>query len=116
MRAFLERLMYKYPHKEGGSTFKPVGCFYSMNATAEQVEKLNYRIQIYGMEDFLSRHFKYVRSLWAMDTYQVEDYNRYDIPVDLERKTKQRDNQFPLDLVAAKELGKELVTIKEEGN
>lgn len=109
LRAFLERLMYKYPHKEGNSTYKPTGCFYSMNATEEQAERLNYRTIFWSMEDFLIRNFQKVEVIEANDTYQFQDYSTYDVPVDLERKVRQREIQFPQDLSDARTLGKELV-------
>lgn len=111
LRAFLERLLYKYPHKEGNPTYKPTGCFYSMNATLEQAEQLNYRSILWSMEDFLTRHFQEVKWLEAHDTYQFQDYSLYDMSVDLERKEKQKTFQFPKDVVAAKELGKSLVEL-----
>ncbi len=110
MRAFLERLLYKYPHKEGNKTYKPTGFLYSMNATAEQVEKLGYKRNMYGMEDFLQRHFvEPVETVWANDTWQFEDYSQFDVTVDMDRKTRQLEDQFPRDLTAAFELGGRLV-------
>lgn len=111
MRAFLERLLYSYPHREGTSTYKPTGIIYSMNATAEQAERLNYKAYMWGMEDFLIRHFKKLETLWAYDTYQFEDYSQYNVNVDLERKVKQRDGQFPKDLEEAEKMGSRLAEL-----
>ena len=111
MRAFLERLLYKYPHREGTSTFKPTACFYSMNATAEQAKNLNYRTILWSMEDFLTRNFQRVEVVSAFDTYQFQDYGAYQVAVDLERKTKQREIQFPTDLDQAKAVGKSLAEL-----
>lgn len=108
LRAFLERLLYKYPHPEGTSTFKPTGCIYSMNATEEQARKLNYRTILWSMEDFLTRSFRKVEVLEAYDTWQFENYDAYDVPVDLARKARQRDTQFPKDLTAAEVMGRQL--------
>ncbi len=109
LRAFLERLLYKYPHETGTSTYKPVGILYSMNATKEQAENLNYRTILWSMEDFLTRNFQEVEALEAYDTYQFNDYGEYHMPVDLERKTRQKEQQFPIDLMNAKMLGTQLV-------
>lgn len=111
LRAFLERLLYKYPHKEGEFTYKPTGCFYSMNATAEQAEQLGYRSILWSMEDFLIRNFRKVEVVAANDTYQFQDYSMYKVPVDLERKTRQRDAQFSKDLDSARALGKRLTEL-----
>lgn len=108
LRAFLERLLYKYPHGEGSSSYKPVGCFYSMNATEEQAERLNYRTVLWSMEDFLTRNFQLVETMEAYDTYQFENYADYRMPVDLERKTRQKQLQFPKDLAKARSLGARL--------
>jgi multimeric flavodoxin WrbA len=106
MRAFLERLLYKYPHAKGNKTYKPTGFVYSMNATAEQVEALGYKRNMHGMEDFLQRHFvEPVDTVWANDTWQFEDYSAYDVAADLDRKGRQREEQFPKDLQAAYDLG-----------
>lgn len=108
LRGFLERLLYKYPHEKGASTYKPTGIFYSMNATAEQAERLNYRTIFWSIEDFLTRNFQKVERVIAYDTYQFQDYSMYNMPVDLERKTNQKELQFPQDLAGAKALGRQL--------
>ena len=88
-----------------------VPCFYSMNATAEQAKNLNYRTILWSMEDFLTRNFQRVEVVSAFDTYQFQDYGAYQVAVDLERKTKQREIQFPTDLDQAKAVGKSLAEL-----
>ena len=60
------------------------------------------------MEDFLTRSFRKVEVLEAYDTWQFENYDAYDVPVDLARKARQRDTQFPKDLTAAEVMGRQL--------
>ena len=47
---------------------------------------------------------------YSFDTYQFNDYNRYDATmIDARHKEEMRDTQFPKDLERAYELGKRLV-------
>ena len=63
------------------------------------------------MEVFLIRNFRKVEVVAANDTYQFQDYSMYKVPVDLERKTRQRDAQFSKDLDSARALGKRLTEL-----
>lgn len=57
----------------------------------------------------ISEYFGDCETLYAADTYQFDDYSRYEADVfDLDHKIKQRDVQFPIDLLKAYELGKRL--------
>ena len=59
---------------------------------------------------------KLVVSVYSFDTYQFNDYGRYDaamLPED--RKARVRETQFPQDLQKAYELGKRLATEAKQG-
>lgn len=108
MRAYLERLLYKYPHNGAAPTKKAVGCVYAMNAGKEQVESLNYRALLGSMETFLKRAFGDVQTIWSMSTYQFQDYAQYEHNQDISQRALIRDTQFPKDLEAARKMGADL--------
>jgi hypothetical protein len=54
--------------------------------------------------------------LYSFDTYQFNDYSRYDAAMlPEERKARVRETRFPQDLQKAYELGKRLATEAKEG-
>ncbi len=54
--------------------------------------------------------------LYSFDTYQFNDYSRYDAAMlPEERKAHVRETQFPQDLQKAYELGKRLATDAKQG-
>lgn len=106
VRAFLERLLYHYPHKAGtAATWKPVRLFYAMNATKQQAEALHYPIILGASEDFFRRNFQDVQSIWAYNTYQFEDYAQYIHTSDAAEKRRVRDEEFPALLAKARQAG-----------
>lgn len=106
VRAFMERLLYHYPHEEGKmSTYKPVRLLYSMNATEKQAIALNYKTVLGSNEDFFRRHFLDVETVWAYNTYQFPDYAQYVHSNDVAEKERARDEDFPVALKKAWKAG-----------
>ena len=57
----------------------------------------------------ITRYFGDCETLYAADTYQLDDYGKYEADVfDLEHKAYQRDVQFPIYLRQAYEMGRRL--------
>jgi hypothetical protein len=51
-----------------------------------------------------------VLSLYSTDTYQFDDYSKYEAPLfNAERKAKRREEEFPKDCQKAFEMGKQLI-------
>ena len=120
-RAFLERLMFPidtYMVEDGERVnvpHKPVktAVIYDMNCPDFFMDQVNYKILLGDVEHELERLFGYCELLYVNDTYQFNDYSRYDCNMfPEEAKRKHRDEQFPKDLEAAYELGKRMA---EEG-
>ena len=54
--------------------------------------------------------------LYSFDTYQFNDYSRYDAAMlSEEHKARMRETQFPKDLQKAYELGKRLASLNSDG-
>jgi len=49
------------------------------------------------MENLLKRTYGSIEVLYAFDTYQFDDYSKYDVVFDVEAKEEHRKNQFPID-------------------
>ena len=125
-RAFMERLMfpwsaYKYDKKTGqaGTSLLertvPTGLIYTMNTPEDWLEKRNYPTILNINEDYMRTTFGSCETLWSCDTFQFSKYDRYDIETfSEEAKAKHRDEQFPVDLQKAYELGARLVKLAKE--
>lgn len=120
-RSFLERLMfpahtYMVDKVHGGlkrvlNHTLPIGVIMTMNAPESYFNSSNYHIILDENEDSLRHVFGYCETLYAFDTYQFTDYSKYDCDLfDAVHKAKMRDEQFPLDMQKAYEMGKHLAT------
>lgn len=114
LRAFLERFFFmNISYDNQSHTYfsgKISGAFiYTMNVQPEMAEMYNY---IYKMNDQLMQLLNgKTEYLISGDTYQFTDYAKYEASnFDEAHKAKVRDEQFPIDLKNAFELGKRLVT------
>ena len=117
-RAFLERLMFPidtYLVDENGNRLnvehKPVqtAVIYDMNCPVDFMDQVNYKILLGDIEHELQRLFGYCEILYVNNTYQFNDYDRYDVNMfPEEMKRQHRDRHFPVDLQRAYELGKRL--------
>ena len=64
---------------------------------------------------FLKTIYRYTETLFTYQTYQFNDYSKYDMMEGVEEvRRKQRDEQFPKDLEKTFELGKRLVEKAKE--
>ena len=120
LRAFMERLIFpavNYSDYAHPVILKPKASatIYTMNCPNEEVYKhidydvlLNRNAEAMGM-------FGPTEILCSYDTYQFNDYDRYDAAsFDEPHKALIRDTQFPKDLQAAYDLGKRLVEKAKE--
>ena len=89
---------------------------YTMGQTPEGAEASNYPAVLGDNEKFLNMLFGYCETLYSYNGYQFSDYSRYDVLDGVEeRRAKYRDEQFPIDLQNAYELGKRLVEKTQAG-
>lgn len=117
-RNLLERMLFaggSYMLDEDGGWKRmlnktiPVGLIFTMNVSEEGAKQFNYPVLLSANEAYLKMIYGYCETLNAYDTYQFNDYSKYDCNVfDEGHKAQVRDNQFPKDLKNAFDLGKRL--------
>ena len=115
MRCFLERLMFPldpYSVDEQGRRKRyldktvPVGAVYAMNAPSADF----YKPMFSSVESYMSHIFGHYEAVYACNTYQFKDYDRYDVNLfPVEMKAQSREQQFPKDLESAYEMGRNLI-------
>lgn len=111
MRSFLERLMFQYLvyDKNYSSLFQkkiPTGLIYTMNVDQERMADLGYEQSLKGTEMALARTFGACEPLFATDTYQFDDYSKYEVTsFSAEEKAQRRKEVFPEDCKKAFEMG-----------
>lgn len=111
MRAFMERLIFPYlTYTENyKSLFEkkiPAAMIYTMNITDEQMQTFGLRQVLELQERYIEKMFGSVEQLIVNDTYQFDDYSKYDITVfDEDKKAKIKEEQFPLACKKAFDLG-----------
>lgn len=89
--------------------FTPTAMLYTMNCSKWLFDKIHYPLILSPNEEVLRMMFGHSESLYIHDTYQFNDYSKYDVTMfDEKAKRKQRDEQFPIDLQNAFDLGKRL--------
>ena len=120
MRSFMERLMFPVDtyaidantgkRKKVLNKVIPVGLIYTMNVPERMLELVEYPKILSCNESALSRLFGYCETMYSMDTYQFNDYSKYDITLFNEKdKAEVRDKQFPIDCQKAFDLGVKLI-------
>lgn len=115
MRMFLERLVFSNIgyRTEDRSDFKGslnVGFIYTMNVPRDAMEECGYDFIYKSHALFLSLLNGKVDYITVNDTYQFDDYSKYDAPLfDPAHKARVREAQFPKDLERAFELGVNVV-------
>ncbi|MBR3397438.1 MAG: flavodoxin family protein [Lachnospiraceae bacterium] len=108
MRAFLERLFYQYAMYNDTMAFHrkiPTGFIYTMNVSQELL-----KLADFGQEFLQSAAAKTfggpVEALNVTDTYQFDDYSKYEVTMfDVNAKKKRREEQFPIDCQDAFDMG-----------
>ena len=128
IRSFMERLMFpilSYNPKIDRETGKmkssllgrvmPTAVIYTMGIP-ESMFADNHYPEIFGENArFMESLFGYTETLYTFSAYQFDSYEPYDILEGTqEQRARYRDEQFPIDLKNAYELGKRLVK-KAEG-
>ena len=116
MRSFLERLLFQYyAYKNEDAVLFPkrlsVGMIYTMNVDHKLASEWNYTAQWQRMESFLSAVLGETEVLYAHDTYQFSDYNKYVCErFDETHKAQVRATEFPKQCQQAFDLGVRLVS------
>lgn len=115
IRSFLERLLFPINSYDKGRSeilegSIPSAFIYTMNVTLEQYESIGYKTMAEKNQGIIGRLLKAESKIvLSCDTYQFNDYDKYHSSrFSVEEKEKVRKEQFPLDLKAAFEAGKQL--------
>lgn len=126
LRSFIERLVFPlitYNVDENGRHIRvldktvPTAVIYTMNCPKAWMRDFNYPTLLEATADNLKMAFGHSEVLYACDTYQFNDYSRYDVNIfDETKKREHRDKQFPIDLETAYHLGRRLVEKAGESN
>ena len=115
LRAFMERLIFpavNYADFRHPVINKPKrsATIFTMNCPDEEVYRANNYHILMDTNAYQLGMFGPTEVLYSFDTYQFNDYSRYDAEgIPAERKAEKRGTQFPMDLDAAYNLGRRLV-------
>jgi multimeric flavodoxin WrbA len=111
MRGLFERLTFQYiTYRKDGSTFNtrrvPVGLIYTMNIPESAIVGAGYDVKFKFYEDRYNHLIGPATSLVSTETWQTQDYAKYDITAfDGEKRKKRREEVFPADLKKAFDMG-----------
>jgi multimeric flavodoxin WrbA len=114
MLSFLERLLFSSMTYNTGNRFTFGGKFssgfiYTMNVPAAAMEKIGYQALFDRYQSLLERFGGPSEILISNDTYQFDDYDKYEASMFHEaHKAKVRAEQFPVDCRNAFEMGARL--------
>ena len=118
LRSFIERFLFPidtYLVDDTGARVKvlnktvPTGIIFTMNVPDFLFDKVQYPTLLGFTGKELERLCGYNECLYVKDTYQFADYSRYDVNMfSEEKKRERREEQFPLDLQNAYDLGARL--------
>ncbi len=114
MLSFLERLLFSNMTYNSGhrSTFQgklSSGVIYTMNVASDTMEKLGYHVLFNHYKSLLERLGGPSEILVSNDTYQFDDYSKYEASMfNEEHKAQVRAEQFPVDCQKAFEMGARL--------
>ena len=118
MRSFMERLIFPYlVYDANHSTlFKKkikTGLIYSMGAQEDQMKLMGYDRYFTMVEMVMKRIFGESESLFVTDTYQFNDYSKYESTLfNVEEKAARRKEQFPKDCQKAFDMGVRVAQIQ----
>jgi multimeric flavodoxin WrbA len=110
-RSFLERLVFQYLVYDTNysSLFKrriSAGFIYTMNVDQKRLEEVGYEQKLKGTEMAVKRIFGAAESLFVTDTYQFDDYSKYEASAFNEKeKAKRKKEVFPEDCQKAFAMG-----------
>jgi len=111
MQSFLERLIFPFiAYDAAHSTLFPrrirTAGIYTFGADEARVKQFGFDQPINVHERVLARVFGSFESLLVTDTYQFDDYAKYEASgMDVAHKTQRRQEVFPVDCRQAFELG-----------
>ena len=81
-----------------------------MNAPERMLKEIKYDMKFKGYAGILTRFFGSAKTLAATDTWQFEDYSKYETSAfNVDAKAKRRREVFPQDCQQAFDLGAELI-------
>ena len=118
MRSFMERLAFPvgtYMYENGKHiTLRdkviPTAMVFTMNCPEEYMKQIGYPTLLEENTKVMADIFGYSETLYACNTYQFNDYSRYDFNLFSEEdKHHYRDEHFATDLQNARDLGRRLV-------
>ena len=115
LRCFLERLLFQwFVYDKNYSTIAPrkipTAFVYTMNVDESRMQQMGYPTALGRMESFLGRMFLPPKILYVTDTWQFDDYAKYESSCfDPAAKKKRLEEHFPKDREAARQLGAELL-------
>ncbi len=114
-RSFLERLLFQYlvyDNKHSVLIRKkiPTAMIYTMNVPEEFLTNIGYEANFNSMEQTMKRIFGTSETLLATDTYQFQDYSKYETSGinEVEKAIRHRD-VFPEECKKAFDMGCRLV-------
>lgn len=117
MRSFLERLLFSnLSYNEGHpSIFQgklSSGFIYTMNVPEEFLKQVNYDALFQQNINLLQRFNGTSEFMISTDTYQFEDYSKYEASMfDEKHKSQVKAEQFPIDCQKAFDMGVRLASI-----
>jgi multimeric flavodoxin WrbA len=111
IRSFTERLLFQYLTYDANHSFLfkrsiSTGLIYTMNVEQSLIEAMGYDRILMGIEMTFKRCFGASETLMVTDTYQFDDYAKYETSAFNEAKKAQRKLEvFPEDCRKAFEMG-----------
>lgn len=111
MRSFFERFCFPYMQYSKKETILfdrkiPTGSIYTMNATKRRMRMFRGQTYLRVAEFMLKLLTQHSETLFAYNTYQVDDYSKYVFDaVDVAKKEKSRRKLFPKDCQKAYDMG-----------
>lgn len=118
LRSFMERLAFPvgtYMYENGKHiTLRdkviPTAIIFTMNCPEDYMRQIGYPPILEENTKVMADIFGYSETLYACNTYQFNDYSRYDFNLFSEEdKRRYRDEHFATDLQNARNLGRRLV-------
>lgn len=118
LRSFMERLAFPvgtYMYENGKHiTLRdkviPTAMIFTMNCPEDYMKQIGYPTLLEENTKVMADIFGYSETLYACNTYQFNDYSRYDFNLFSEEdKRRYRDEHFATDLQNARDLGRRLV-------
>lgn len=115
LQSFLERLLFPYlVYDKNYSSIAPkkmpTAFIYTMNVPEELIDQIGYLKTFNRIESTIERHFTKPLVLYSNNTYQFDDYSKYESSAfSEEAKAAHRKIQFPIDCQKAFDLGVSLI-------